>query len=274
MSNLGKREWNIKLMDTRTKSFLNDDSGVYQVYAAGAATRLQINNAAGADISQSANNLGGDFTSVTMTDGTLKFWTARTVSSVDVSILTAGGRAFFLDGITQNQHRVDVDPSRTEYVLTVAVDDKASASNIRKLGFQLKKGMVVHDVFIKVTAVLTGSSAISNNNWSFGRSGATIGFARNLALTTTGLKQLGTLSTTGLVKAAQVRGTELQLIATGTDAVTNTGWAQRIPYIAEAGTATNNLTMRRTSTATLTVTIGALVGKAYVYYCYSLIPLA
>lgn len=273
MPNEGKREWNVKLIDTRTKQYLNDDTGVYQVYTAGAASRLQINNAAGADVSQSANNLGGDFTSVTMTDGTLRFWTARTVTAVDVSILTAGGRAFFLDGLKQSDHRVDVDPHQSNYVLTVAIDDKASASNVRKLGFQLKKGMVVNDVLINVTAVLTGSSAISNNNWSLGRSGATIAFARNLKLTTTGMKLLASLSTTGLVKAAQVRGTELQLISTGTDAVTNTGWAQRIPYVAVTAVASNNLTLRRTSTATLTVTIGALSGAAYVYYCYTLLPM-
>jgi hypothetical protein len=273
VANEGKREWFIKLINTRTKRFVNDDTGVFQVYVAGAATRLQINNAAGADVSQSANDLGGDFTSVTMTDGTLRFWTNRTVSAVDVSILTAGGRAYFLDGITQSQHRVDVDPDRSDFVLTVAIDDKASASNIRKLGFQLKKGMVVNDVFINVTAVLTGSSAISNNNWQFGRSGDPNGFIDKTPLTTTGLKTFNPLSITGLVKALQVRGADLLFISTGSDVTTNTGWAQRIPYVVDTATATNNLTMRRTSTATLTVTIGALSGKGYIYYAYTLLPM-
>jgi hypothetical protein len=158
--------------------------------------------------------------------------------------------------------------------LTVAIDDKASASNIRKLGFQLKKGMVINDVFINVTAVLTGSSAISNNNWQFGRSGDPNGFVDKTPLTTTGLKTFNPLSITGLVGASiQVRGADLLFISTGTDAVTNTGWAYRIPYVVDTATATNNLTMRRTSTATLTVTIAALSGKGYIYYAYTLLPM-
>ncbi len=275
MANEGKREWFVKLIDTRTKKFLNDDTGVFQVYTAGVASRVQINNAAGADVIQQNATEGGDIASATMTDGTLRFWTNRTVSAVDVSILTAGGRAYFLDGLVQSNHRVDVDPHQTHYVLTVVLDDRASASNIRKLGFQLKKGMVVNDVLINVTAVLTGSSAISNNNWQLGRSGDPNGFADHLAMTTTGMKLLQVISTTGLVATAgiQVRGAEIQFISPGTDNVTNTGWAQRIPYVPVTAVASNNLTMRRTSTATLTVTIGALTGKAYIYYAYTLLPM-
>ncbi len=273
MANEGKREWHIKLIDTRTKKFINDDTGVFQVYTAGSPVRLQINTAAGADVIQQNAALGGDIASATMTDGTLHFWTARTVSAVDISILTAGGRAYFLDGTTQSQHRVDVDPHQQDYVLVVGIDDKASASNVRKLGFQLKKGMVINDVLVNVVAVLTGSSAISNNNWSLGRSGATQAFMRNQAFTTTGMKFPSiNQSTTGLITSLQFRGSELLAFETGVG-VTAQGWAARIPYVAVTAVASNNLTLRRTSTATVTVTIGALSGAAYVYYAYTLLPM-
>ncbi len=275
MANEGKREWFIKLIDTRTKKFLNDDTGVYQVYTAGSPLRLQINNAAGADISQESPNAGGDWTSAVMTDGTLHFWTARTVSAVDVSILTAGGRAYWLDGTTQSQHRVDVDPHRENYVLVAAVDNRASASNVKKIGFQLKKGMVVNDVFINVTSIFTGASQVSNNIFNVGRSGQADAFLNGIKLSTTGIKIPTLDSSTGLVVAVQVRGTELIRYSTGGAAATQQGWITRIPYVAVAATATNNLTLKLTATATIETsgTVSALTGKAYIYYAYTLLPM-
>jgi len=273
VANEGRREWFVKLIDTRTKQFLNDDTGVYQVYSAGAATRVTIFNGSGTDIVQQPTTEGGDFISATMTDGTLRFFTARTVSAVDVSILTAGGRAYWLDGLVQSNHRVDVDPHVQDYVLVVAIDDRGSATNVKRLGFRLQKGMVVNDVFVNVTAVFTGSSAISNNNWSLGRSGATQAFIRRQAFTTTGLKFPGIVGATAIVSAIQQRGSELLKFATGSATATRNGWAARIPYVAVTSVVSNNLTLRRTSTATLTVTIGALSGRAYVYYKYTLLPM-
>ncbi len=275
MANEGKREWFIKLVDSRTKKFVNDDTGVFAVYTAGSPVLLQINNVAGADVKQAVTDLADDHRTVTMTDGTLRFWTDRTVSAVDISVLTAGGRAYWLDGNTQSQHRIDVDPHQQNYVLVVGLNDRASATNIRKLGFQLKKGMVVNDVFVNVVGAFTGVSA-TDNIWNIGRSGQVDGFMNGLAMKTTGLKIPALASTTGLVVAVEVRGTELVQYSTGGAAATQQGWITRVPYVAVTAVASNNLVARRTSTAVLVGTISAAsntAGKAYIYYSYTLLPM-
>lgn len=276
MANEGKREWNIKLIDTRTKRFVNDDTGKFEVYEAGVANRIQINNASGVDVVQQELTGGTDFKSATMTDGTLRFWTARSVSAVDVSILTAGGRSYWLDNQVQSQHRVDVDPHSQNYVLVVAIDNRLSATNVaKKLGFQLQKGMVIHEVYVNVTSIFTGASALTNNIFNIGRSGQADAFLNGVFLTTTGLLIPVIASTTGLIVAVQKIGTELIDYSTGGAATTQEGWLARINYVAVAATATNNLTMNLTSTATIATsgTISAQTGKAYVYFAYSLLPM-
>ena len=275
MANEGKREWFIKLIDTRTKKFVNDDTGVFAVYTAGSPVLVQINKSDGTDVKQEVTDLADDHRTLTMVDGTLRFWTNRSVSAVDVSILTAGGRAYWLDGTTQSQHRVDVDPHQQNYVLIVGLNDRASATNIRKLGFQLKKGMVVNDVFVNVVGTFTGVSA-TDNIWNIGRSGQADGFLNGIALKATGLKIPTLDSSTGLVAAVQVRGTELIQYSTGGAAATQQGWITRVPYVAVTAVASNNLVARRTSTAVLVGTISAAsntLGKAYIYYSYTLLPM-
>ncbi len=275
MANEGKREWFIKLIDTRTKKFLNDDTGVFAVYTAGSPVLLQINNAAGADVKQEVTGLSDDHRTVVMTDGTLRFWTDRTVSAVDVSILTAGGRAYWLDGTTQSQHRVDVDPHTQNYVLVIGLNDRASATNIRKLGFQLKKGMIINDVYVNVVATFTGVSA-TDNIWNLGRSGQADAFIDGMALKATGLKIPTIGSSTGFVKAVQIRGSELRSFSGGLSVSNGGGWYSRIPYVAVTAVASNNLIARRTSTAVLVGTFSAAsntLGKAYIYYSYTLLPM-
>ena len=274
MANQGKREWFIKLVNSRTKKWINDDTGAFQVYTAGTPSRVQINDAAGADVSQDVPDLAGDFTAATLTDGTLRFWTARSVSTVDVSILTAGGRAYFLDGIKSSEHRVDVDPDAQNFVLVVALDDRASSTNIRKLGFTLAKGMVINDVLINVTGAFTGA-ALASCNYNLGRSGTVQSFWASAELSATGLKQQTVFSTTGLVILDQEYGSDLITFSTGGAAATQQGWIMRVPYVVATATATNRLTAQRLTAATLTGTIAKSTvtsGKAYVYYLYTLLP--
>src|SRR3970040_541198 len=129
MANVNLRHYFLKLVNTRTKRPLDDDSGDFQVYTAGAAARATIYNAAGTQLTQEV--VGTSFISRDMTDGTIEFYTDQSVSSVDVSILTAGGRAYFLKSLTPSQHRVDVDPEKENYTLVAAFNDKASSTPVR-----------------------------------------------------------------------------------------------------------------------------------------------
>jgi hypothetical protein len=266
MANSTLRHYFLKLVNTRTKKPLNDDSGDYQVYTAGSPARATIYNAAGTQLTQEV--VGTSFISRDMTDGTLEFYTDRSVSSVDVSILTAKGRAFFLKGVTASQHRVDVDPERAEYLLVAAINDKASSTTVRPLGFQLRKGMVVKDVLVKVTTAFTGAAAASNQ-YNIGRSGDIDGFLDVITLSSAGFKDSRpVLSTTGLVKSRL--GADL-----ATYHASSTGGVDfyvRKSYIAVTGVASNNLAVRRQTAATLTASFTGQAGKAYIYYMYTLLP--
>lgn len=271
MANEGRREWNINLINSRTKKLVSDSAGVFQVYSAGIPERAQIFTAAGADISQQLSAFNDDYNSATMTSGTLRFWTARTISTVDVSILTAGGRAYFLDNIKQSTHRVDVDPDAQDFVLTVAFGDRGKASHVRKLGFALKQGMVVKDVIINCKRLFAGA-AVADANVDVGRSGDANGFLALAELSVTGFKQgTYTLSSTGAVTAS-LRGADLEDFEVGATSGQQ-GFGSRKPFLALTGSATNNLTMQRVTTITA-ATIGEAVlnGRAYVHYMYTLLP--
>ena len=271
MAIVNLRPYFVKLVNTRTKRPIDDDTGVFQVYTAGAATRATIYNAAGTQLTQEV--VGTSFISRTLTDGMLEFYTARSVSSVDVSIFTAGGRAYFLKGLTASQHRADVDPEATEFTLVAAFNDKASCTTVRPLGFRLRRGMVVKDVFVKVTAAFAGAAAASNR-YSVGRSGAATGFLNNITLSSVGFKAGSpSVSTTGVVLASRYGASLASFHASSTGGV---DFYVRKSYIAATATASNNLVVKRQTAATLTHSFtntgvsGA--GKGYIYYTYTLLP--
>lgn len=261
-----RREYFTKLVDTRTKRPIDDDTGTFQVMTAGDPARATIYDAAGTALTQEV--VGTSFVGRTMTDGKLRFFTDMSVSSVDVSILTAGGRSYFLKGLTPSQHRVDVDPSAQNYVLVVGINEKASSTTIRPLGFQLRKGMLVHDVLVKVTSKFDGAAAASSE-FDLGRSGDADGFVVKVNCSTTGFRQVHpTISTTGLVANTVKYGADLAKIvysSTGGVDIYN-----KFSYLAKTGVASNNLVYNR-GTA-LTASITAQSGKAYVYYIYTLLP--
>ncbi len=270
MALVGLRHYFLKLVNTRTKKPLNDDSGDFQVYTAGAATRATIYNAAGTQLTQEV--VGTSFVSRDMSDGTIEFYTQQSVSSVDISILTAKGRSYFLKGITQSQHRVDVDPERSEYLLVAAINDKASCTTVRPLGFQLRKGMVVKDVIVNVTTAFAGAAAASNR-YSVGKSGTPLGFLDNVTLSSVGFKRsTAVVSTTGFVKVrAGSLLRDFHLSSTG-----GVDYYIRKEYIAPANSTTGNLVVKRQTAATLThsftnsgVSGG---GRAYLYFTYTLLP--
>jgi len=265
------RPFYVKLVNTRTKRPIDDDTGVFQVYTAGSAARATIYNAAGTQLTQEV--VGTSFISRTMTDGTLEFYTDRSVSSVDVTILTAGGRSYFLKSLSASQHRADVDPEQTEFTLVAAFNDRASCTTVRPLGFRLRRGMVIKDVMVKVTSAFAGAAAASNR-YSVGRSGAATGFLNNITLSSVGFKQgAPVVSTTGVVTTMRY-GASLGLFHSSSTALVD--FYVRKNYFAATATASNNLVVKRQTAATLTHSFtntgvsGA--GKGYIYYQYTLLP--
>jgi hypothetical protein len=265
------REWFIQLRDIHLEKPIDDDSGKYQVYTAGSPVRQTIYNAAGVQLTQEV--VGTSFISRTMTNGILRFFTANTCSSLDISVMTAGGRSYFLKAVTPSQHKIDVDTDRREYTLVAAFNDKASCTTVRPIGFQLKKGMMIKDVLIKTTAAFAGAAAASNR-YSVGRSGNALGFLNNITLSAVGFKLADpSISTTGVLVASRY-GTDLAKFHASSTALVD--FYYRKNYLAVTAVASNNLVVKRQTAATLTHSFtntgvsGA--GKAYIYYTYTLLP--
>jgi len=266
--NSNYREWFLQIYDTVKDKPIDDDTGSYQVYQAGTPVRQTIYNAAGTQLTQEV--VGTSFVSRTMTDGKLRFFTNNTCSSLDVSILTARGRAFFLKALTPSQHRVDVDPTVQNYVLVAAFNDRASCTTVRPIGFAGKKGMYIHDVRVKVVTAFAGAAAASNR-YSVGRSGAALGFLNNITLSSTGFKNtFPTVSTTGVVTVNRYGSDLAQFHASSTGGV---DFFVKKNYLVPTAT---NFVVKRQTAATLThsftntgVSGG---GKGYIYYMYTLLP--
>ena len=267
MSLVNLRHYHAQLVNTRTKRPVDDDTGSYQIMTAGSPTRATIYNAAGTAQTQAV--AFGNFLSQTMTDGVVEFWTDRSVSSVDVSVLTAGGRSYFLEGLTPSQHRVDVDPEKFEYTLIVGINDSASSTALRDLGFDLRKGMIVKDVFVKTTTAFTGA-ATGSNSLNIGISGDSDAFAKLLNVSAVGYRQILPHSTTGKIFATQFAGVELANWQTASGA-TNFGWYARKKYFTPTAI---GLVYARAVALTASMTGTNAKGKGYIFYQYDLDPTA
>lgn len=261
-----RKQFHLQLVNTRTKLPIDDDTGSFQVYTAGSPVRLSITDAAGATATQEVAL--GAFVSRTMTDGQLNFYTAISVTQVDISVLTAKGRSYFLKGINVSRQRVDVDPERSDYTLVVAINDKASSTTLRQLGFQAKKGMVISDVYAKVTSAFRGALT-ANNMINVGIAGDSDAFAKNLLIQTTGYKQILVHSTTGKIFATQFAGVELANWDTASFQ-TVLGWFSRKKYFVPTAT---QLCVAKAVALTGTMTgTAAAGGKAYLFFKYELDP--
>jgi hypothetical protein len=106
-------EYYVQLINKRTKMPINDDTGKFIVMTASSPVLATIYS----DNKGTVPSLGVTSVANTMTDGIIQFWTATSVTSVDLTIQTAAGQAIFVSGLTPSQHRVEVDTQKTEQLL-------------------------------------------------------------------------------------------------------------------------------------------------------------
>ena len=270
MANINnKREWFVQLIDTRKKKAVNDDTGVFQVYTAGSAVRQAIYNAQGTLLTQDRGSAGVGYVSRIMTDGQLSFYTNVSCSTVDVSVLTASGRSYFLKALKPSNHRVDVDPEQVDFTLIVPIDDRASSTILRSSGFSLRKGMIVSDVYMKVVQVGTGLSTVAAIKYNVGVAGDSDAFLVGLSASVTGYKLPVAKSTTGTIVAAQQYGTLLAKFKTGN--ATNFGTFVQRKYAVPTATV---LSFARGAALTHTQTgiTAGIMNKTYLFVRYELDP--
>lgn len=137
-------EYYVQLIDARTKAALTDDSGVYQVLTTSTPAEATIYSN---DQGTSGSNPG------TITDGIITFYTAVSVTSVDITFMTSTGYPGFIAALTPSQHRFEINTdNKTEltFVVPFTIAASSSAPSI-DTGFDLHALHVVKDIKFKIT---------------------------------------------------------------------------------------------------------------------------
>lgn len=135
------KEWRVQLINQRTGSYINDDAGVCNVLTAGSPAEVTIYTD---DRGTAASN------PMTFTDGAVHFYTASTVTSVDLSILTTAGQACFVEGLTPSNQKVLVNTEKREQLLVVPFSAQTAETDT---GFDLPANMLLSIPYLKVTTV-------------------------------------------------------------------------------------------------------------------------
>lgn len=270
----GYTRYDFQLFNRRTGRPIDDDSGQFLIYTVSTPVKATVySDEKGTSLTQPG----------TMTNGNGKFWTADTVTSVDVTILTATGRSYFLEGLTPSQHRVDVDPEKQEYMLVLGWAIKSAHGDgvVSALGFELVNGMRLKEVFVQKQSAGVGVGA--GLILDFGVSGDPDGFVDGITCTVTGYDMINIVRTslttdvagfTDFVSAVQNRGILLGNVAAGLLTATTGGAKGSFttkPYMVSLATETNNLVFAINGTSSLTTVAGS---QGYVFYCYDILPTA
>lgn len=139
MSEKGLTNWKLQLFDKRTGLHINDDSGVAQVLGAGTAVEATIYS----NLARTAAT-----NPLTFTDGLVEFWTLDSVTSVDISILTAAGDAIFLNATVPGLTKVEVDTQKMDQRLVIALP--FNDDSVADTGFDLPANMLLKECYLHV----------------------------------------------------------------------------------------------------------------------------
>jgi len=197
MAIAGLREWYFQLFNTRTRGYLNDSTGVCNVLTDGSPVEVAIfSDQAG---TAAANPLA-------FTNGVIRFWTADTSTSLDLSILTANSHAIFAESVVESMHRIDINPDLMCQKLVIPYSVVGLSELVFDTGFPINANMLIKDIEVDVFTAMTGGVLL------VGTSTATTGFCNGVVASTTGFPI--TLLEESLVSTSSVFGT-LLAIATG-----------------------------------------------------------
>jgi len=220
------REWAIQIWNKRTGAFVND-SAAKAVVLNSAQTLVTSSD----PVTLKADQQGTALTQpVTLSSGNLVFYTAKTVTAVDVSVLMADGSAIYAKGINSSVHRLDIYPEQRFQVFTFPMLFLAGGTVV-DTGFDIPIGMLITDVAVQVLAVDAGET-VDIGFINAVESGDEDGLAKLVTVANLGFPTLYPVVTGGtnidyLVETAGYGAYLAQAIA-GADAVATVGgWAKR-----------------------------------------------
>ena len=235
----GYTEYMIQLYNERTGLAIDDDSGVVNVLTANSPAEATIYSN---DAGTSASN------PLTFTNGVARFWTASSVTSVDLSILTADGQAVFVEGLTPSQHRIDINTERSEYKLIIPFTYSGASETVVDTGFDWGASMLMKDAVLHVTTLGTGMAL------SVGTSTDPSGFAVAVTCAATGFYPLSETVVSGATAGA-----------VGLYLVSATSGAVRKKALRSNSTSGANIVYQNTTSS-------STAGAGYIYLVYERIP--
>jgi len=205
-------EFDVQLINARTGNPIDDDSGIFGVYAA--ATPDEVTIFDNKFTTTAGSNPG------TMTDGRITFYTANTTTTVDISGITASGIPFFIESLTLSQHRVEIDVDKytgMKFILPFSFATTGSVA-IHDTGFDLSVDNIVHP---NIQVVITTAGADTSDFFQIGTSTDLSAWLAAVKTSTTGTKlQIHSTdlshAVTATISAIQL-GTALLLSVTAQD---------------------------------------------------------
>jgi hypothetical protein len=218
-------EWAIQLENARTGNPIDDDSGKFYVLTAGSAAQATIySDQSGTAITQPC----------TLTDGKYRFFTATSVTSVDITGVTALGQAFFVDGLLPSNQKIFISNDQISQVLFVPLKFEASAALV-DTGFDLPAKCLINACLLKVTVADAGETIeVGFDNATEG--GDLDGLINAAPLDNLGVVELRPQITSGTnidYVGTDYRGALLATIIAGADAVATVGGSTDLSYLTD-----------------------------------------
>lgn len=233
-------EWYLQLVDVRTQKPIDDDTGIYNVLTQNDPAEITIYSS---DSGASQANPG------TMTNGIIRFWTDSATTTVDISVVTAGGSAYFLEDVVISDHRILVNTTILNQVMVVPYNLVGASISV-DTGFSIPATAIVRDVWIRSITLGTGARL------DVGTSNDPNGFIVELDVTTTGYKvmaeTLTSITVSGSIGA-------LLVPATATNAFNRGG------FVGTAVASTRSVVYTN-------ITVCSTAGAGYIFLKYERMP--
>lgn len=217
-------KWSFQLVDvmqSHVQSAIDDDTGKIMVLTEDTPDSPVIYT----DENGTTLTETGGIGVLTLTNGRVTFFTAASVTAVDLSGITADGRAIGLNSVGSSVGRILIDPTRSRY--TVAIPFGPNNNSEQDTGLDLPSNclLTAHDVSLRVTTI-DATEDLNVGILSSESGGDADGFIRNALVGTAGFVELLPQITGGTnidFVGTRYVGDLLATSITGADAVATVG---------------------------------------------------
>jgi hypothetical protein len=220
------QEWYFQLVNRWTGKAIDDDAAQMLVLTAGAPTAPTVySDANGTSVSNAYR------TPRTASNGVFRFWTDPATTSVDLSVMTSNGEAYFLQDVVPSDHKIYVDPHQQNYMLTIPVQDSSAAEVDSGMDFPVAN-LLVMDAILRVTTI-DATETVDVGILSSESGGDADGFLALASVGTAGYVDVAPIVTEGATidfVSSSEYGVLLQNFLTGSDAASENGGYVRKYY--------------------------------------------